>query len=198
MLFFWHFCHFKIYRLLFSLLVDLTNPWLEFVNNNEATIGSSLSITMEGTRPIIIETESLTTYTKFWLPKRSARGVNSSKLDLIIAVLGKYTPVKLDAHDVYSNIARGMKIDEPWIDCSLAASIISSKNNVIIPQWTIFIGEISLTWKIKNVMYIEKRIKEAEKMWFKIIVVPKLSKKITSTKIQIREISNVSELVNNI
>lgn len=186
-----------IFRMDSSWLSDLKNPWLEFVNSNEETIGSSLSITIEWTRPIIIETESLTTYTKFGYPKRSARGINSSKLDLIIAVLWKYTWVKLDSYDVYSNIARGLKIEEPGIDLSLAASIISSKSNKSLPKDMLFIGEISLTGKIKNVVHIDKRIKEAEKMWFKKVFVP--DTKIKDWKnIKVVKLKNINDLLKNI
>lgn len=202
---FWATSEVALYKMEWEWLVDLKNPWMEFVNSEDSTIWSSLSITMEWTRPIIIETESLTTYTKFGLPKRSARWVNSSKLDLIIAVLWKYTSVNLDSHDVYANIARWMKIEEPWIDLSLAASIISSKTNKIIDKSTVFLWEISLTWKIKNVMHIEKRVKESAKMWFKKIIIPKLPQSQQralalwdSSKIEIIEISWVEELVNKI
>lgn len=174
-------------------LTDLKNPGLEFINSNTPTIWSSLSITIEWTRPIIIETESLTTYTKFGYPKRSARWINSSKLDLIVAVLGKYTNISLESDDVYTNIARGLKIDEPGIDLSLAASIISSKKNIPLPKDTLYIWEISLTWMVKKPMFLEKRIKEAEKMWFTNILVPKLSKTITS-KSNIIQISNIKDL----
>lgn len=177
-------------------LKDIKNPGLEFVNSKEEAIGSSLSITIEWTRPLIIETESLTTYTKFGYPKRSARGINSSKLDLIVAVLGKYTSVKLDSYDVYSNIARGLKIDEPWVDLSIAVSIISSKLNKKIPKDTCFIWEISLTWKIKSPIKLEKRIKEAEKMWFSKIFIPK--SKIKSSKIELIQIWNIWDLVKNL
>ncbi len=178
-------------------LSDMKNPWLEFIQWNDPSAGSSLSITIEWTRALVVETESLTTYTKFGYPKRSARGINSSKLDLIIAVLGKYTPVKLDSYDVYSNISRWLKIEEPGIDLSLAASIISSKNNTILPRDTIFIGEISLTGKLKKVIHMDKRIAEAQKMWFKKIVVPdtKISGKFS---IEIVKIKNVSELITNL
>ena len=179
-------------------LSDLKNPWLEFINSSEPTIGSSLSITIEWTRPIIIETESLTTYTKFWYPKRSARGINSSKLDLIVAVLGKYTDIKLESYDVYTNIARGLKIEEPGIDLSIAASIISSKTNKTIQKDTIFIWEISLTGKIKKPIHLEKRIKEAEKMLFKKIFVPEASNAYKTNKIEIIEIKNIKDIIKNI
>ncbi|QFR38978.1 DNA repair protein RadA [Candidatus Gracilibacteria bacterium 28_42_T64] len=178
-------------------LIDLKNPGLEFVNSTQATIGSSLSITIEGTRAIIVETESLTTYSKFGYPKRSSRGINSSKLDLIVAVLGKYTPIKLESDDVYTNISRGLKIDEPGIDLSLAASIISSKKNTPLPKDTIYIGEISLTGNIKKPIHIEKRIKEAEKMGFKNIIIPKTTN-LKISKSNIIQINNIKELIQHV
>lgn len=177
-------------------LSDLKNPWLDFVNSTEATIWSTLSITIEGTRPLIIETESLTTYTKFGYPKRSSRWINSSKLDLIVAVLWKYTPVKLEAYDVYTNIARWLKVEEPGIDLSLAASIISSKNNLSLAKDTIYIWEISLTWKVKKPVHLEKRVKEAIKMWFKKIFIPECD--IKSSEIEIIKIKSLWELVSKI
>jgi len=190
---FWPTSEIWIFNMTDKGLTDLKNPWLEFVNSTEATIGSSLSITIEWTRPLIVETESLTTYTKFGYPKRSARWVNSSKLDLIVAVLWKYTPIKLEAYDVYTNIVRGLKIEEPWIDLSLAASIISSKQNKALPKDSIYIWEISLTGKVKKPMHLEKRIKEAEKMWFKNIFIPDY--KISSKKIELIKVKDVRELV---
>lgn len=174
-------------------LKDLSNPWMEFVNSTEATIGSSLSITIDWTRPIIIETESLTTYTKFWYPKRSSRWIINSKLDLIVAVLGKYTSIKLDSYDVYTNIVRWLKVDEPWIDLSIAVSIISSKLNLKLPKDIVFVWEISLTWNIKKPIHLDKRIKEAEKMGFKKIFIPEAD--IKSNKIELIKIKNISELI---
>ena len=193
---FWATSEVAIFKMDEKWLSDLKNPWLEFVTSTEGIIWSSLSITLEWTRPLIIETESLTTYTKFWYPKRSSRWINSSKLDLIIAVLWKYTPIKLESYDVYTNISRWLKIEEPWIDLSIAASIISSKLNKILQKDMIFIWEISLTWKIKKVNHLEKRIKEAEKMWFSKIIVPENNIKTTKTqKIEVISIKNVWELL---
>ncbi|MBB1564928.1 DNA repair protein RadA [Candidatus Gracilibacteria bacterium] len=185
-----------IFSMTESGLKDLKNPELEFVSSKEAQIGSSLSITIEGSRPIIIETESLTTYTKFGYPKRSARGINSSKLDLIVAVLGKYSQVKLDSYDVYSNIARGLKIEEPGIDLSIAVSIISSKLNKKIDKESIFLGEISLTGKIKKPIYLEKRLKEAEKIGIKKVFLPDCELK--SKKCELIKLKNIEDLIKNI
>jgi len=186
-----------LYKMEEAGLKDLKNPGMEFVNEKNDSIGSSLSITIEGTRPLIIETEALTTYTKFGYPKRSARGIKSSKLDLIIAVLGKYTGVKLDSYDVYVNLARGMSIEEPGIDVSLAASIISSKSGKAVSKSHIFIGEISLTGKIKNTMFLEKRIKQAEKMGCTKVFIPdtKISGKY---KIEIVKLKSIADLIQHI
>ncbi len=193
---FWTTSEVALYSMWEKGLVDLKNPWLEFINSNEPTVWSSLSITIEWTRPIIIETESLTTYTKFGYPKRSSRGINNSKLDLIVAVLGKYTGISLESYDVYTNIARWLKIEEPWIDLSIAASIVSSKTNKALPKDSIFIWEISLTWKIKKPIHLEKRIKEAEKMWFKKIYVP--DSDIKSSKIELIKLKNIADLIKKI
>jgi DNA repair protein RadA/Sms len=192
---FWDTSEIAIFKMWNNWLTDLENPWLEFINSKENSIWSSLSITMEWKRPIIIETESLTTYTKFGYPKRSSRWINSNKLDLIIAVLGKYGNIKLESDDVYTNIVWWLKIEEPWVDLSIAISIISSKLNKIIPKDTIFIWEISLTWKIKKPANLEARIKQAEKMGFKKIFIPKIETK-TKWDIEIIKINNISEINN--
>ena len=191
---FWTTSEVAIFKMTEKGLQDLKNPWFEFVNSREKAIWSSLSITMEWTRALIIETESLTTYTKFGYPKRTARGINSSKLDLIIAVLWKYTGIKLDSYDVYSNIARWLRIEEPWIDLSIAASIISSKTNKTLEKDSIFLWEISLTWKIKKPFKLEERIKAAEKMWFKKVFTPKVGIK-TKKDTEIIEIDNIWDFV---
>lgn len=191
-----------IFKMSENWLNDLSNPGFEFISseNNDKTLGSSLSITMEWNRPIIVEIESLTTYTKYWYPKRSVRWIQNWKLDLILAVLWKYSRINLDSYDVYINIVRGLKIDDPWIDLSIWASIISSKLNKPIPRNTIFIWEISLTWKIKNCFNLEKRIKEAIKFWFKEIFIPNIEniEVKLNEKINLVKINNIWVLVEKI
>ena len=183
-----------LYKMWEAGLEDIPNPGLEFISDDNDTIGSALSVTMEWTRPLIVETEALTTYTKFWYPKRSSRGIVGSKLDLIIAVLGKYSPVKLESHDVYCNISRGLSIWEPGLDLAIAASIISSKTGKALSKKSLYIWEISLTGKVKNVMFLERRIKEAEKMWFETIYIPDVPN-ITKTKIKLVPVKNISDFI---
>lgn len=196
---FWSTWEIALFKMTQKWLIDLQNPGLEFISkeNEKNTIGSSLSITIEWNRPIVIEVESLTTYTKFWYPKRSSRWIPTQKLDLILAVLWKYSKINLDSYDVYLNIVRWLKIDEPWIDLSIWASIVSSKLNKFIPRDTIFLWEISLTWNIKNSLYLEKRVKEAIKLWFKNIIIPEID--IESDKnCNIVKIKNIKNLVEKI
>ncbi|NDK09388.1 DNA repair protein RadA [Candidatus Gracilibacteria bacterium] len=188
-----------LYKMEEKGLIDIENPGLEFISDSEDALGSALSVTMEGTRPLVIETEALTMYTKFGYPKRSARGIVGSKLDLIIAVLGKYSSIKLDSHDVYCNISRGLSIGEPGLDLAIAASIISSKTGKALSKKALYIGEISLTGKIKNVMFLERRIKEAEKMGFETLYIPEISSSLSSllpknAKIKCVQIKNIGEL----
>jgi len=173
-------------------LIDMPSPGLEFVSSeNINAVGSSLSVTLEGSRALVVEIEALTTYTKFGYPKRSSRGIPNQKLDIILAVLGKYSPVKLESYDVYANIMRGMNISEPGIDLSIAAAVISSKLEIPLPKNAVFIGEISLTGRIKNCFGIEKRIKQAKKLQFVHIVLPKQTK----MEKAYLEVSTIVELV---
>ena len=178
-------------------LQDLKNPWLEFVNlENQNINGSAVAMTMEWNRPILIEIEALTTYTKFGYPKRSSRGIQSWKLDLLIAVITKFSDIKLDSYDVYVNISRWLSITEPWIDLATIAAIISSKKWKALGK-TIFIWEISLTGIIKNVMSIQKRVEEASKLGFEKIIIPANSK-ISTTKLkntEIVEIKRIEDLI---
>lgn len=193
---FWPTDEVGLFKMTNNWLQDITNPWLEFINEQSSTLSwSSISVTMEWVRPLIIEIEALTTYTKFGYPKRSSRWINSWKLDLLLAVINKFCDTKLDSYDVYVNIARWLSITEPWIDLAIIAAIISSKKSK--PLWkTVYIWEVSLTWVIKSVFEIEKRISEAIKLWFEKIVIPSWvadSKKLKNLP-WIVEIKNIKEL----
>lgn len=183
-----------VFKMLEDGLHDIKDIGLELVSQwSEPLLWAALSMTVEGSRAMLVECEALTNYTKFGYPKRSSRGINTSKLDMIIAILGKYTSVKLDSQDVYSNITRGLRIDDPGIDLALVAAIISSKSGKKIARDTIYIGEVSLTGKIKSVQNLEKRLKEAEKIGVKKALIPngEISYK---GKIEIHKIQSVTEI----
>jgi DNA repair protein RadA/Sms len=150
---------------------------------------------MEGSRPILVEIEALTTYTKFGYPKRSARWIQWGKLDLLIAVISRFTKVNLESYDTYLNVARGLTIQEPGTDLASIAAIISSKlakplGNIVL------LWEVSLTGLIKPVAQIRRRIDEAVKLGFTTIVVPKWADttKIKMKNIKIIEVGKISDL----
>jgi len=194
---FWPTDEIGLFNMTKSWFEDIDNPWMEFINlDNQKISWSALGITIEWNRPILIEIEALTTYTKFGYPKRSSRWIPNWKLDLLIAVLAKFTDIKLDSHDVYVNVSRWLNISEPWIDLSTIAAIISSKKWKSLWK-TVFIGEISLTWIIKNVFNLQKRIEEVVKLGFENIIIPAWTK-ISKTKlknVKLIEIKNIEELM---
>ncbi|MBC7504001.1 DNA repair protein RadA [Candidatus Gracilibacteria bacterium] len=175
-------------------LIDLPNPGMEFIDSDGSVLsGSALTFTIEGNRPILIEIEALTTHTKFGYPKRSARGLSQGKLDLLIAVMSKFTSVKLEDYDTYLNIARGIQVSEPGVDLACIAAISSSKREKPLGK-TIYLGEVSLTGVVKNVMLLDRRLMEAAKLGFTHAVIPasydgKIPKGMECTKIK-----NVKEL----
>ncbi len=183
-----------LFRMEANGLVDLANPGLEFVDQANFTLpGSALSLTIEGNRPLLIEIEALTTYTKFGYPKRSTRGITAGKLDLLIAVLTKFTNAKLESSDVYLNVSRGLTVTEPGIDLACLAAILSSKKEKPLGR-RIYLGEVSLTGVIKNTYLLERRIQEAIKLGFTELIIPKSYTGKIDTSISVRKIESISEL----
>ncbi len=175
-------------------LEDIKSPGLEFASSDRSGLtGSALAMTLEGSRPLVVEIEALSTYTKFGYPKRSARGISTGKLDMILAILSKYTDAKIESYDIFANIGRGLSISEPGVDLALAAAVLSSRRSVSLGG-QIFIGELSLTGMVKSVIGQEKRIDEAKRLGFETIIVGASSKKSKKSIPGLREISTVREL----
>lgn len=175
-------------------LIDIPNPGLEFIDANTSKLpGSALTLTLEWNRPLLIEIEALTTYTKFGYPKRSSRGIPQWKLELLIAVMTKFTDTKLESYDVYMNIWRWFSLTEPWVDLACVAAMMSSKSGKSL--WdTIYLGEVSLTGVVKSVYFLEKRILEAVKLGFLRIVVPAQYSGTIPKGIECIRIANIKEL----
>ena len=153
-------------------LIDIANPGMEFINLDQRSAGSTIGVILEWTRPLLVEIEALTTYTKFGYPKRSARGIPTAKLDLLLAVLSKFSNIQCENYDVYVNLARWLKTHEPAIDLALVAAIVSSRKNINLEK-TVFLGEISLTGHIKTVIGLKKRLEELDKLGFSTVYIAK-------------------------
>lgn len=157
-------------------LVEVLNPSQVFLEERlDGATGSSIVVTMEGTRPILAEVQALVTPTMFGNAKRTTAGLDFNRASLIMAVLEKRAGLLLQNQDAYLKSAGGVKLDEPAIDLAVAVAIASSyKDRPTSPQ-DCFIGEIGLTGEIRRVNRIEQRINEAVKLGFTKIYVPKNS-----------------------
>ncbi|MBR3153138.1 MAG: DNA repair protein RadA [Clostridia bacterium] len=175
-------------------LVEISNPSsVLLTERNEDAPGSIIAASLEGTRPILIEIQALTSQTVFGLPRRTANGVDYNRVTLLIAVLEKIGGVNLGNQDVYLNIVGGMRVNEPAIDLGIVLASASSYKNKPISQDVVAIGEVGLTGEVRSVNMIEKRIKEIEKMGFKKCIIPESNKKVLKEKFKL-DIIGVSNI----
>lgn len=182
-------------------LVEVENPSMILVQDrSEGTMGTIIVPSLEGTRSILVEIQALTTRTLFGMPKRTATGIDYNRLNLLIAVLEKYTGMPLSSQDVYLNIVGGIKINEPAIDLGVIVAVASSFKNFEIPVSTMVIGEVGLTGELRNVNMIEKRLKEAEKMGCKKAIIPlsNVNKIKEKFKMEIKGVKNIYQAIKEI
>ena len=155
-------------------LVEVTNPSEAFLAERMINApGSSIAVTMEGTRPILVEIQGLTSPTQFGNARRTPNGVDFNRLLLIAAVLTRRLGFKLAEQDVFVNVVGGIQIDEPAADLSIAASIASSWKDISVRADTVLIGEIGLAGELRMPGQMQARLREASKLGFKTAIVPK-------------------------
>lgn len=167
-------------------LAEINNPSSILISERDGNpSGSVVVVSMEGTRPILIELQALTTQSVFGIPRRNANGLDYNRLTLLIAVLEKKASLMLGTQDVYMNIVGGIKINEPAIDLGIVLAAASSFKNISIKDDIAVIGEVGLTGEVRAVNMIEKRIKEAEKLGFKTVIIPENNKKVLKDKFKL-------------
>ncbi len=148
-------------------LIEVKNPSAAFLEGRaENSFGSCVCTTMEGTRPLLIEVQALTSPSSFGYPKRTASGFDLNRLQLIVAVLQKHAGIRLDSSDVFVNVVGGFRLREPAADLAVALAIASSKSKTPLPPDLAAFGEIGLTGEIRMVSQIDKRKKESQNMGF--------------------------------
>ena len=177
-------------------MVEICNPSTVLISEREDNPpGSTIIATMEGTRPLLIELQALTSTTVFGLPRRTANGFDYNRLTLLMAVLEKRANMSLANQDIYLNVVSGIKISEPSVDLGVILSVASSYKNLSIPNDVVVIGEVGLTGEVRSVNFMEKRIKEVEKMGFKTCIIPESNKKLLKEKfkLDIIGVKNISE-----
>lgn len=154
-------------------LREVRNPSEAFLEErNGGASGSTVAVTIEGTRPILVEVQALTTPSAFGLPRRSGNGLDAGRLQLLVAVLQKRVGLGLGGQDVYANVVGGMRIGEPAADLSVALAIASSFRDRPVDPRLVAIGEIGLAGELRSVGQIERRLGEAQRLGFTKAIIP--------------------------
>jgi DNA repair protein RadA/Sms len=159
-------------------LAEVTNPSEAFLAERMVNAaGSAIAVTMEGTRPILVEIQGLTSPTQFGNARRTANGVDFNRLLLITAVLTRRAGLKLSEQDIFANVVGGLQIDEPAADLAIATAIASSWRDVPAKADAVLIGEIGLAGELRMPGQMPTRLREAAKLGFKTAIVPKAIRK---------------------
>jgi DNA repair protein RadA/Sms len=187
-----------IYEMNGDGLREVLNPSEILITDRDTpTSGVAIAATLEGNRPMLIETQALVSSAAYGTPQRSSTGFDLRRLSMLLAVLEKRCGFKLGIKDVFINIAGGIRVEDPGIDLALVCAVLSSSEDIPIPQSICFSGEVGLTGEIRPVNKIEQRVSEAEKLGFKKIIISShnlkgLSKK--SFNIEIVSASKIDEV----
>ena len=164
-------------------MVEIKNPSSILISEREGNpAGSIIVVSIEGTRPILLELQALTVPSVFGIPRRNAIGIDYNRLTLLMAVIEKRAGYNLGSQDAYLNIVGGIRVNEPALDLGIVLATVSSFKNKSIGNDVVAIGEVGLTGEVRSVNMIERRIKEAEKMGYKTIIIPQSNKKVLKDK----------------
>jgi DNA repair protein RadA/Sms len=174
-------------------LREVSNPSeLLLSNNRDGLSGIAIAAAVEGVRPLLIEVQALVASAAYGTPQRSSTGFDARRLNMLLAVLEKRVGFKLLQKDVFVNIAGGIRVNDPAIDLAVLAAVLSSNMDIELDEQTCITGEVGLAGEIRPVNRIDQRIREAEKLGFKTIIVPKGQKyNVQNLKINVVEISRV-------
>ena len=177
-------------------LVEVKNPSeVLILGRPKDTSGTVVVPSIEGTRPMLVEVQSLVSHSAFGMPRRATTGIDYNRAILMIAVLEKRLGFNMQDCDVYINVVGGLQTKEPAMDLGIITSIASSYKDIAIDSNTILMGEVGLTGEIRRVSYIDKRIKEAANLGFNRVIVPEANLKGLSniSGIEIKGVSQVEE-----
>ncbi len=180
-------------------LAEIPNPSEMMLSGRQENVpGSVVVASLEGTRPMLIEIQSLVCPTGFGVPRRMATGLDYNRLTMLLAVLEKRVGLALYDQDAYVNVVGGIRLDEPACDLGIAAAVASSFRNRPVDDGCVLVGEVGLTGEVRAVSQIEKRISEAMRLGFRSIVIPEGNMKLAG-QMKIKEgfriiaVSNIRE-----
>lgn len=152
---------------------EVRNPSEVFLQERAGNAaGSAIAVTLEGSRPILLEVQALTASTSLTVPRRSANGFDVNRLQMLVAVLTKRVGLSLGNQDIYVNIVGGLRVAEPAIDLAVAVALTSSFQERAVDQTTVVVGEIGLSGELRSVNQLDRRLAEAARLGFQRAVVP--------------------------
>jgi len=187
-----------IYEMHSEGLRQVSNPSEILISQRDEPVsGIAIGSMMEGNRPLLIEIQSLVSVATYGTPQRSSTGFDAKRLQMLLAVLEKRGGFRLGVQDVFLNVAGGLRVEDPAIDLSVVASIVSSYEDKFIPPSACFAAEVGLGGEVRAVSRIESRILEAEKLGFKKIYISKYNSKgldIKRSKINIFPVAHLDQL----
>lgn len=154
-------------------MLEVPNPSEAFLSERSEGTGSAIAVTLEGTRPLLVEIQALSSTTSFGLPRRTANGIDFNRLLLLVAVLSKRMGLRLHDQDVFVNVVGGLRINEPAVDLSVAVAIASSFRDVPVAHDLAIVGEIGLSGELRSVSQPMKRLNEAARLGFKRCLLPR-------------------------
>jgi len=189
-----------VFEMTGSGLREVANPSELFLSARDlGSPGTAVFAGMEGTRPLLVEIQALVAPTSLGTPRRAVVGWDPSRLSMVLAVLEAHCGVKLGGHDVYLNVAGGLRIQEPAADLAAAAALVSSLANSALPADAVYFGEVSLSGAIRPVAQGPARLKEAAKLGFTRAVIPDAPRAdIAEPGLKITDVASLSSLVADI
>ena len=188
-----------IYEMVTEGLKEIVNPSEILIGKSDQKLsGTAICASVEGSRPFLIEVQALVSSAVYGTPQRSSNGINSKRLNMLLAVLEKRAGFHLGSKDIFLNITGGIKVEDTGNDLAIISAIMSSNNDVSIPEDYCFAAEVGLSGEIRPVRRIDQRIKEAEKLGFSKIFVSKYCDVISSKKIEVIYLTRIEDLIDHI
>jgi DNA repair protein RadA/Sms len=180
-------------------IVEILNPSLMLLEGKGSQIsGSCVTCIIEGSRPILTEIQSLATKTNFGTPRRAAAGIDYNRLNLLLAVLEKRAGFFMGNMDIYINVVGGLELDETSIDLAVILSVFSGLTDKAIPDDMVVFGEVGLGGEVRNVVNVDLRLKEIQRLGFKKAIIPSHCLKQINTdeySLEIYGVNNVRQAI---
>ena len=188
-----------IYEMVTEGLKEIINPSEILIGNSDQKLsGTAICASVEGSRPFLIEVQALVSTAVYGTPQRSTMGINTKRLNMLLAVLEKRAGFHLASKDIFLNITGGLKVEDTGTDLAIIVAILSSNNNIKVPEDYCFAAEVGLSGEVRPVNRVDQRVKEAEKLGFSKIFISKYCDSVITKKIKVINLSSVEDLIDKI